>query len=248
MELPQTHQVTYRVRFDEADASGHLRPSGLLRYTQDLAWQHSEAAGFDRAWYDARGTFWLVRMASLRIWRPADYGDHLRATTQVTGWRRVWARRHTSFDAEDGQPIAEADTDWVLLTSAGRPAQIPDEISRHFAPGRRYKPDAVKLGAPTAAQHVLKTTVAAAQIDPLGHLNNAAYLDIVDAAMLPLMSELAMPIEYRVEYIRPMLAGASLRAVAWVAPDGSLACQLLDEAGAEVCRAIVGYAGGAPTR
>ena len=44
----------YRVRFDEADAEGWLRPSGLLRYAQDMAWRHSTEAGFDRGWYDAR--------------------------------------------------------------------------------------------------------------------------------------------------------------------------------------------------
>ena len=32
----------YRVRFDEADADGWLRPSGLLRYAQDMAWRHSD--------------------------------------------------------------------------------------------------------------------------------------------------------------------------------------------------------------
>ncbi len=145
MEAPQTHRMRYRVRFDEADASGNLRPSGMLRYTQDLAWQHSEVAGFDRHWYDARGTFWLVRMVRLRLLRSVPYGDHLEGTTQIVGWRRVWARRHTVFRLDDESVAAEVDTDWVLLTTEGRPTRIPDEIARFFAPASIYRPEKVEV-------------------------------------------------------------------------------------------------------
>jgi len=48
------YEAAYRVRFDEAGPDGRLRTSGLLRYTQDLAARHSEALGYDRAWYRAR--------------------------------------------------------------------------------------------------------------------------------------------------------------------------------------------------
>ena len=41
-------EADFRVRFDEADVSGRLRPSGFVRYAQDLAWRHSDAAGFER--------------------------------------------------------------------------------------------------------------------------------------------------------------------------------------------------------
>ena len=44
----------YQVRFDEADAQGLLRPSGFLRYAQDMAWRHSESAGFGLDWYAER--------------------------------------------------------------------------------------------------------------------------------------------------------------------------------------------------
>ena len=86
----------YRVRFDEAGPDGRLRTSVLLRYAQDLAWFHSAARGFDRAWYAERGLAWLVRAAEVEVlagrsrWATSSSG-----TTQVVGWRRVWARRRT---------------------------------------------------------------------------------------------------------------------------------------------------------
>ena len=69
-----TYDAAYRVRFDEAGPDGRLRTSGLLRYTQDLAARHSEALGYDRAWYRARGLTWLVRTAELDVRAPIPYG------------------------------------------------------------------------------------------------------------------------------------------------------------------------------
>ena len=56
---------TYRVRFDEAGPDGNLPAEGYLRYAQDLAWIHSETAGFGREWYGARGLTWLARAIEL---------------------------------------------------------------------------------------------------------------------------------------------------------------------------------------
>ena len=74
-------EAVYRVRFDEAGPDGRLRTSGLLRYTQDLAAQHSEALGYDRAWYAARGLTWLVRAAEIEVLGAIPYGVDLLGTT-----------------------------------------------------------------------------------------------------------------------------------------------------------------------
>ncbi|MFV2063989.1 MAG: acyl-[acyl-carrier-protein] thioesterase [Chloroflexota bacterium] len=239
MDIARTHEQSYRVRFDEADARGYLRPSGLLRYAQDLAWQHSDAAGFDRGWYEERGVSWLVRMVSLGVIKPVAYGDRLIATTRVIGWRRVWARRRTSFELADGTSVAEADTDWVLLTREGRPTRIPDEIARYFAPGGSFRPDRIELPETPIDAISTETAVRPAMVDPLGHLNNAAYLDLVDEAVAPLADEAPARSGYRVEYLRPALPGAVLHVAAWRADDQRFACRMTDAAGSEVCRALV---------
>lgn len=239
VEIPQRHTVRYRVRFDEAGADGNLRPSGLLRYAQDLAWQHSEAAGFDRDWYASRGTYWLVRLAALRIAADVPYGASLDSSTEVTGWRRVWARRHTVFRLDDGTVAADADTDWVLLTTEGRPARIPDEISRHFAPDAIYRPDSVRLSQKPPACDRIEVTVRAADVDPLGHLNNAAYLDVIDEAVAQLDGVRQKPSHYRIEYVRPALPATVLTVSVWQPETDVLACQMTDADGGELSRALV---------
>ena len=87
------YEAAYRVRCDEAGPDGRLRTSGLLRWTQDLAAQHSDALGYDRAWYRERGLTWLVRTAELEIGAPIRYGAEVVGSTRVVGFRRVWSRR-----------------------------------------------------------------------------------------------------------------------------------------------------------
>jgi len=76
---PLVHEARYRVRFDEAGPDGRLRTSGLMRYAQDVAWQHSTALGFGRDWYLERGLTWLVRSAELEVLAPIPMGVNVLA-------------------------------------------------------------------------------------------------------------------------------------------------------------------------
>ena len=127
-------EAAYRVRFDEAGPDGRLRTSGLLRYTQDLAAQHSEALGYDRAWYAARGLTWLVRAAEIEVLRAIPYGVHLLGTTRVVGFRRVWSRRESAFSLDGEACRRRADR-----LGPARPARRPDADParvRDVLPGR----------------------------------------------------------------------------------------------------------------
>ena len=227
------------MRFDEAGASGDVRPSGLMRYAQDLAWRHSEAAGMGRDWYDAHDSFWLVRSSALVIEARVRHGEEIIGITEVTGWRRVWGRRDTTFASSDGQRIASVESDWVLLNSAGRPKRIPEEVARLLGPSRSYRPLKVDLSEPPEATGVARVRVRAADTDPLGHLNNAAYLDIVDEAVARSAPERADTRSYRVEYLRPVLPGSELSVRAWPTADGSIACRFDETCGGEVFRALL---------
>src|SRR4051812_10189485 len=109
----------YRIRFDEAGADGRLRAAGFVRYAQDAAWQHSEALGFDRAWYLARRVQWLVRWVELRMDAPALYGEQVTVTTRVIGERRALARRRTDVTGASGERHAVLLTDWILVSETG---------------------------------------------------------------------------------------------------------------------------------
>jgi len=217
--VPFAHVEPYRVRFDECGADGAVRTSSYLRYMQDAASVHSSMAGYTREWYREQGIFWLVRHVRIRVLSPSRYGDIVGVSTEVVGFRRIWARRHSDVRDESGRLVAEADVDWVLTDARGRPMRIPEEISRRFAARLQegYEPGAVRpLTAPTGA-HRRERTVERSELDPLGHLNNAAYVDHLEAGLddAGLDFPARLPRELRMEYLVPAVGGETLVSRTW---------------------------------
>jgi acyl-CoA thioesterase FadM len=215
----------FRVRFDEAGPDGRVRSSALLRYAQDLAWQHSDALGFDRAWYAGRAMTWLVRAAELAVLTPMTSGDTVIGTTEVVGWRRVWSRRRTEFRDADGAMTAWVHIDWVLIDGRGAPLRIPADFQDAFG-----VPDATfplaRVALPDAPDDVAAVQVAVRpqELDPLDHVNNAVYADWLEEQVLGVggaAGESAvrrLPRVVRLEYARAAEAGSTVLARTW--PDG----------------------------
>jgi acyl-CoA thioesterase FadM len=237
---PQTCSAPYRVRFDEAGPDGLLRTSVLLRYAQDLAWFHSAAVGFDRAWYVERGLTWLVRAAEVGVEAPVLTGAELVGTTQVVGWRRVWARRRTDFVDEAGTLVGWTHIDWVLLDSRGAPTRIPPEFDAVlWAPPATFPLARVDLGQTPADAIGRDVRVRPQELDPMAHANNAVYADWLDEVVIAAGDEpavRAIPRLARLEYARAAEPGADLRALTWPAA-GGWSYRLLGPNGEDLLRA-----------
>jgi acyl-ACP thioesterase len=175
----------YRVRFDEAGPDGRIRTSALLRYAQDVAWRHSEALGFDRQWYVDRGLWWVVRSVDLEVMRPVGMGQTVRVSTAVTGHRRIWARRVADARDADGSLAARIVTDWVIVDARGRLVRIPLDFGLSFT-NPELAGEIVRVALPTDAGHgsEIRFAVRPHDLDPMDHVNNAAYLDWVEEGLL----------------------------------------------------------------
>jgi acyl-ACP thioesterase len=243
---PVRIEVPVRVRFDEAGPDGLLRSSGLLRYVQDVAWIHSEGAGFGRDWYGARGLMWLVRAVELHVLGVAEYGSSLAVTTEVIGFRRVWARRKSEIhrvDAAGGgrSPVATVLIDWVLLGPTGAPSRVPPEILGAF-PVELPSFDPARVALPQSDEsHSHTILVARRDLDPMAHVNNSVYVDYLEegvelAGGADLLGQ--VPRTYRMEYVLPAEPGARLVGRAGRLESG-WAYRLEDEDGRELFRGLI---------
>jgi acyl-ACP thioesterase len=249
-EEPLVHEARYRVRFDEAGPDGRLRTSGLMRYAQDVAWQHSTALGFGRSWYVERGLTWLVRSAELEVLAPIRMGVDIVAETRVVGQRRVWARRRGEFHDDAGSLLAWVQTDWVMIDARGGLTRIPDVFGETFRiPDATGQISRVTL-PPTPADAATRTfTVRPHELDPMDHVNNAAYLDWLEEAVLGADTNAAreiaaLPRRYRLEYAAAADGGMDLTDAAWRQPDGAWSYRLTATGGPELFRASIGADGG----
>jgi acyl-ACP thioesterase len=215
-------EAPYRVRFDEAGPDGLARTSTILRYAQDVAWLHSTARGFDREWYTQRSLTWLVRAAELEIQAPVPLGTTIVSRTAVIGQRRVWARRRGEFSLPDGTVAGWVHTDWVMIDGRGGLTRIP-EI---FAEQLRIPESTGQIGRvplPGTPPDASRRELAARphEIDPMGHVNNAVYLDWLEEAILRAApgaanaTLAATPRRYRLEYATAADPGALLEDAAW---------------------------------
>jgi acyl-CoA thioester hydrolase len=210
------HRAPYRVRFDEATPRGMARTSALLRYAQDVAWAHSEALGFDRAWYRERGLAWLVRAAEVEVLEQIPLGATLDVGTAVVGYRRIWARRRGEF-RHDGALAAVIHTDWLLVDGRGRISRIPEVFGTTFpAPPGDIELGRVTLDDPPPGAAVRQFSVRPQELDPMDHVNNAVYLDWLEESVLAAGGGVdGIPRLYRIEYVAAAEPGAALESRAW---------------------------------
>ena len=211
----------YRVRFDEAGPDGRVRTSALLRYAQDVAWRHSEALGFGREWYAERGLGWVVRSVDLRVRQPIVMGQTLRVSTAVAGHRRIWARRLGDARSAEGELLARIVTDWVILDERGRLVRIPSDFGLSFTnPELSGEILRAAIGQPPDGAASIRFGVRPQDLDPVGHVNNAAYLDWVEEALLATRPDgetvvRALPRTARLEYLASAAPGDEVVVTAW---------------------------------
>jgi acyl-CoA thioester hydrolase len=130
----RTYTTYLRVRTYELDINGHVNNAVYLNWTEQLATEHVDSAGFGQTWMQPHNAAWVVRRHEITYRRPAVYGDELQLTTRAESIRGARGFRRTTITrTSDGALIAELQTEWVWVRlSDGRPTRVPDDLVRFF--------------------------------------------------------------------------------------------------------------------
>lgn len=186
-----TFTRTFRVRFYECDSYGHVNHAHYLRYMQETAFDASADVGYDLTRYEALGSHWLVHESDVEYLAPLRYGDSVTVKTWVLDFQRVRSRRAYELRlAGTGEMIAKATTDWVYVDRhTHHPQRIPPEMVKAFLPDGPPAGTSPRAPFPTppptpAGLFTLHRPVSWVNVDPAGHLNNAAYLHYLEDATL----------------------------------------------------------------
>lgn len=139
---------TYELSVDPSaiDENGHVNNIEFVRWMQDAAMRHSDAAGCTAATRQA-GCTWVVRSHQVEYLRPALAGDRIRVITWVADFRRVASMRKYRFERMSGdgagddsstgqvagEVLARGQTNWVFVDAqTGRPRSVPPAIQGMF--------------------------------------------------------------------------------------------------------------------
>jgi acyl-ACP thioesterase len=129
----------------------------------------------------------------------------------------------------------------VMTDRRGLPVRVPAEFRAFIVqPPPSFTPTRVPLPATPEGAVSHTFPVRARELDPMGHVNNAVYLDHFEECVAALDGGEAaisgLPRTYWLEYLLPAEPGANLQGEAWTSPDGSLAFRLTDAKMTELFR------------
>jgi acyl-CoA thioester hydrolase len=234
--MPAVYEETFKVRFYECDAYGHVNHANYLRYMQEAAFGASADVGFSVERYFKMDRFWLVRYTDITYLRPLSHGDAVAVKTWVADFRRVRSQRlYELRHAESGELVAQANTDWVFLDrSTQRPVSVTEEMIAAYLPdeppaGASSREPFPEVPPPPPGVFRMARKVQWRDIDQAEHVNNATYMAYLEDCGVAVAAahgwSMARMMEegfgivarrYRIEYRQAAVLGDELETATWV--------------------------------
>ncbi len=198
------------IRLADVAVDGRLRLDAMARYMQDVASDDVTDAGAE----DELLT-WVVRRTLIDVERQFGSDRSVSLATWASGAGSHWAARRTSITGDAGGH-AEAESIWVLLDrTTSRPARLPalfEELYGTSGLGRRVSAKLELPAEPVSEALQVRWPIRVADIDTLGHANNAVYWAAIETALAtdPDGAALRAGLRGVLEYRRPLDLTADL--------------------------------------
>lgn len=193
------HGEQRRVRLGDIGIDGLARLDAIARYLQDVASDDSRTAEFD-----GTGGVWVVRRTIMEIPSRPRLEEELELTTFLGGIGGRWAERRTTVQGSRGGAV-EAAALWVYVD---RETAFPKPVPPGFAEvwgnaGGRKVSGRLTHGDPPDGEEPVRWAVRQTDYDTLGHMNNAAYWEVVEEE-LARRELIGCPGRFELEYRAPV--------------------------------------------
>ncbi len=169
------------IRLSDAAPDGRLRLDAMARYMQDVASDDVADAHAE----DAALT-WVVRRTLIDVASPFGTDATVSLATWASGSGSHWAARRTTIAGNAGGR-AEAESIWVLIDRAGgRLTRLPPAFEAIYGASTLGRMVSAKLELtprPEADATTMHWPLRLADLDALGHANNAVYWEAIETAL-----------------------------------------------------------------
>lgn len=173
-----------RIGFFEINENLELRPRALVNLLQEAAALHSRTAGYEAPALMENGRAWILHRIAIVIDRIPVFGDEIEIVTWHRGSRKF--RSYRDFELlQHGEKLVSAASLWLFIdTERKKILKPPDDVAESYTvepvvatdididrwrPENRFQPESSATVATRPSDY-----------DPLGHVNNALYLDYLE--------------------------------------------------------------------
>ena len=175
------------------------RAGDIWRAFQEAAVLGSSEVGWPPMRYRREACAFVVRQMTVVHHSECTYGEPVIGETWVGDFRRgLLTRREIRLRGEGGRAISDATQEWVHVhfgrTAAGevklRPSRASTELLDAFEQESRGEPPRLPTWEALLHQsHITSVPLRLTEMDPLGHLNHPAYVDLADEHTSELMAQ-----------------------------------------------------------
>ncbi len=182
MNTPYEEQ--FLIRFSEGNRHAKLKLKAFFDYAQQVAAHHAEILGVGVQTLRPKNQVWLLSRIKFQFEDFPEIEQTVRVQTYPAGFDRLFAIREYRFLTQDGDALAKATSNWLLVDT---------EKQRILSAKRECESIMPKLVNPEIAfplldklPHTIESTTLSDQykirdtmVDINNHLNNAEYAAIV---------------------------------------------------------------------
>ena len=189
-----------RVRLGDATPKGRLRLDAVARYLQDVANDDTR----DADWSDPH--WWVVRRTVLDVHEFPKYMEEIDLVTWCGGLGSHWAERRTQILSIDGRVLVDAAALWVHIDQdTMQPSRVPDDVVETLAESSGGRAVGARLLLRDKLFDAARATSSPwplrfSDYDAVGHMNNAAYWEIVEEHLAE-HRDLRAPLRAVVEHV-----------------------------------------------
>lgn len=178
-------EYIFKIRSYECGSDGFASLPAVCNYLQEAASLNAEELGFSKSNFDAQGEniSWVLTRLAVKMIRYPKWEEEVKVVTFPRGGRKIVAWRDFEIKAANGDSIALATSEWMLIDLKTRKiVSIPESVLNACDFGTESvlgpEPFTARLKFP-ADVNVEKTGPYKAQyshIDLNGHVNNVHYV------------------------------------------------------------------------
>ncbi|MCL2436915.1 MAG: thioesterase [Clostridiales bacterium] len=174
------------VAVGDADFNGHIKPSAIMGYCQDIATTHAGILGFGHKDLLARNLVWVMIRMSFKVIKSPKIGETLIIKTFCEKPNKLDVNRGYYINNMAGETVIFASSKWCVLDMNTHKISLltplfEKYVDADFIPYQPLDDANPKIQALSALDLTIEDTfrVQVTDLDQNFHMNNARYGDII---------------------------------------------------------------------